>query len=468
MAGGSYSLTPKDVPVVQTKYRRICTPLPVPESIPILEELRTYEPVSMRGQPPIVWDKAHRVCVYDKWGNRWLDWSSGVLVANAGHGRREICDAVVAQARAGLLHNYCFPSEIRARLARRLVELSPSSIGKAFILTTGSEATECALKLARTHGLQTGGKDKITFVTFMNAFHGRTLGAQMCGGMPHLKEWIVNHDPNIVQVPFPDGFRVPDTSFETFEKALAEAGVEPDEVCGVLPETYQGFGASFAPPEFMQKLRRWTADHGALLIMDEVQACFGRTGKFWAFEHYGIEPDMICVGKGVTSSLPLSALLGRADVMDLYPPGSMTSTHTGNPICVAAALANIDLMESEGLVDNAAKIGDMLHGELNRLKDKHPDVVGDVHGKGMVAGVHCVKPGGIEPDGNLSFRVAERCMEKGLLLFTPVGPQGSVIKICPPLCTPEDAILEACGVLEEAFEEILTESGAAVAEEASA
>ena len=236
----SYELIPRSVPLVETKHRKICTPVPVPESIPILEKLRRYEPESMSGQPLVLWDRAEGFNVYDRWGNKWIDWSSGVLITNAGHGRKEIADAIIRQAQKPLLTNYCFPSEIRAALVEKLVEMSPKPLEKAFLLTTGSETIECAIKLARTHGIRRRGREKVTIVSFERDFHGRTLGAQMAGGIPSLKDWIVNLDPAMIQVPFPDGFRTEDVSFGLFEKSVASQSVKPENVAGVLLETYQG------------------------------------------------------------------------------------------------------------------------------------------------------------------------------------------------------------------------------------
>src|SRR5439155_11557764 len=196
---------------------------------------------------------------------------------------------------------------------------------------------------------------------------------------PALKEWIVNLDRGFVQAPFPDGFHVPDTSFEFFQRSLSDLGVEPQNVCGVILETYQGGSAAFAPREYMQALRRWTQGHKVLLVCDEVQAGFGRTGALWGFEHYGIVPDLAAFGKGISSSLPLSAVAGRADVMDLHPPGSMTSTHTGNPICCAAALASIGILQRENLVENARRVGEILHRRLCELANRFPQI-GYVHG----------------------------------------------------------------------------------------
>lgn len=455
MAGKEYSLTPKKVPLVKTKHRTIATKIPVPQSVPILTRLRKYEPRSMSGQPPVLWDKAKGCYVWDRWGNKWLDWSSGVLVTSAGHGRREIVNALVRQARKPMLHNYCFPSELRAKLAEKLVKASPKGIDKCFLLTTGAETVECAVKLCRTHGMKVGGPKKIGIVSFEGAFHGRTLGAQMVGGIPALKDWIINLDPATWQVPFPDGYWVEDTRFESFLAALERQGVTPDMVAGVVTETYQGGNASFAPAEYMQKLRAWCDEHSVLLVMDEVQAGFGRTGKYWGFEHYGVLPDLFCCGKAITSSLPLSCVLGRAEIMDLYAPGSMTSTHTGSPLPVAAAIANLDLIKKEKMVQNAARLGKVLHAELAKIQKKYPDRLGYVHGKGLVASLHMVKAGRKEPDVDLAFAVVERCVEKGLLFFSPVGV--SCVKIAPPLCTTKEQLLEGCRVVDEALGEVLAE-----------
>ncbi len=449
----AFDLTPRAVPRVETCYRRIVTPIPVPESIPILERLRRFEPQSMSGQPPVVWDRAEGFQVFDRWGNRWLDWSSGVLVANVGHSHPRICEAIARQVRHGLLHNYCFPSAVRAEVVEALAQVAPEGLKKVFLLTTGAETCECAIKLARTWGRKLGGDRKITLVSFHNAFHGRTLGAQMAGGIPKLKEWIVNLDKDMVQVPFPDGFRCPDTRFELFEESLARLGVAPEAVAGVMTETYQGGNASFAPAEYMQRLRQWCDRHQALLIFDEVQAGFGRTGKFWGFEHYGVVPDLICCGKGISSGLPISAVIGRPEVMDLYPPGSMTSTHTGNPVCAAAVLANLQVIAEERLVEHAQRMGEILQPELDRIRQRFAAYIGARHGKGMVASLHVVKPGGIEPNPELATEIVRRAMEKGLLMFAPVGYAGASVKIAPPLVMGEEPLRECIAVLEEAIEE---------------
>ena len=443
-------LTPKSVPRVETKLRRIATALPVPESLPILEKLHRYEPLAMRGQPPVVWDRAEGFQVHDAYGNCWIDWSSGVLITNAGHGRKEIIDAIVAQASSGLLTNYGFPSEIRSKLVERIAGLLPRPLEKVFLLTTGSEAVECAIKLSRAHGAKVAGHAKNVIVSYNDAFHGRTLGAQQAGGIPALKEWIGNLDPGFVQLPFPDGFRTPDTSFDLFERLLAERGVDARNVAAVVMETYQGASAAFAPTEYVQALRNWCNHHQAMLVLDEVQAGFGRTGTLWGFEHYGVVSDLALFGKGISSSLPLAAVAGSAELMDSQPIGTMTSTHTGNPVCCAAALASIDLVVNERLAANACTVGNTLHMRLGEIARRFPQI-GAVQGRGLVAGLSCVEPGTTKPDAELAWQVVRECFERGVLMFSPVGFGGATVKICPPLTITQEAILESTGVLEEAF-----------------
>jgi len=457
--GKAFDIEPKDVPCIETPYRRIATKIPAPETLEVLRALHRHEPLSMTGQPPIVWDHAEGVQVYDRCGNVWLDFSSGVLVANAGHAPAAIREAIRQQVERGLLHNYCFPSAERAELVQYLARLAPARDSKVFLLTTGSEATECAVKLARTWGLQVGGKEKIGIVSFQGAFHGRTLGAQMIGGLPALKEWIVNLDPDMHQVPFPDGFRTTDTSFDGFLASLAERGVRPGRVAGVILETFQGGSGSFLPQEYAERLASWCHEHQVLLICDEIQAGFGRTGKLFGFEHYGIVPDLICCGKGISSSLPLSAVIGRSEVMDLYGPAEMTSTHTGNPVCVAAALASVRQIVEGGLIEHARVMGEALLAGLGEIAAAFPRMVGAVRGRGLMGAVHLVRGADLEPDPELAFAVVEKAIQKGLLLFAPVGFGGATLKVCPPLIIEADALRDGLAALREAMAAAAAELG---------
>jgi 4-aminobutyrate aminotransferase-like enzyme len=425
-----YSLEPVEVNEVSTKYRTIKTKIPVPESLPIFQALKASEPRSMLGMPPVIWDRAENFTVFDKWGNRWIDWSSCVLLTNTGHGRSEIKKALHAQIDQGLLASYIFVHEKRAQLTTALRDLSPDPSGyNAFLLSTGSEAIENCIKLARTYALEKSGSHKKVIVSFENAFHGRTLGAQLAG--------------------------VKDTSFDLFLKTLDSKHIQPVDIAGVLTESYQGGGADFLPVEYARKLEAFCRAHDIVAIYDEVQAGFGRTGKMFCYEHYGVKPDLIACGKGISSSLPISAVIGRTDIMALYAPGSMTSTHSASPLCVAAAIANLDILQKEDLVGNAVRMGDILLPELVRICGKHPSILPAVKGKGLVAGMRVFDPATGKPDAQTALRINTACFQKGLLMFAPVGSNGECVKIAPPLCITEDALREGVAVFEETVDEVL-------------
>lgn len=451
-----YHLEPVNVPPVNTQYRKINTKLPVPESVPVFKSLQRSEPSSMMGQPPLVWDRAEGFQVYDKWGNMWLDWSSGVLITNTGHGRSEIVRAITEVLERPLLATYVFVHEKRAVLTRMLQEISPDPANyQVFLLTTGSEATENCIKLARTYAMEKHGPSKRYMVTFHNAFHGRTLGAQLAGGIPKLKAWIIGEGQTFIQVPFPDGYKNENISFDLFLQSLKEQNITPAEIAGIMTETYQGGGPDFLPVEYARKLEEFCLEYDIVSIYDEIQSGFGRTGKMFAYEHYGVTPDLIACGKGVSSSLPIAAVIGRKDIMEIYAPGSMTSTHSGSPLPVVSAIANLEILRKEKLTEHAADMGDILVPELNRIRNKYPDVLGCVHGKGLVAGIQVVKEKTKEPDPKTAFLINEKCFHKGLLMFAPVGSGGECLKICPPLVISEEALKEGIDVLEESCDEIL-------------
>lgn len=451
-----YSLEPVEVPKVSTKYRTINTKLPVPESLTVFNSLKETEPVSMMGQPPIVWHKAEGFQVYDNWGNKWLDWSSGVLITNAGHGRKEIADALRKIIDQGLLATYVFVHEKRAELTKMLQDISPDpSNYEVFFLSTGSEATENCIKLAKTYAVKKYGPTKKYFVSFNNSFHGRTLGSQLAGGMAKLKTWIVDEGQTFVQVPFPDGYKTEDISFDLFLSTLKDKGIKPEEIAGIMTESFQGVGPDFLPNEYAMKLQEFCHKYDIVMIYDEVQAGFGRSGKMFSFQHYGVTPDLIACGKGISSSLPISAVIGRKDIMDMYPPGSMTSTHSASPLPTVAAIESLKIIQRENLVENSRKLGEILFPEILRIQQKYPDVLGCAHGRGLVAGIQVVKKGTKEPDPEMALKINERCFHKGLLMFAPVGIMGECLKIAPPLMITEDALRDGIKVFEEACDEIL-------------
>lgn len=467
--GKEFDLTPRETAEVKTKYREIHTKIPVPESIPIFKDLAENEPLSMRGMPAVLWDRAEDFSIYDKWGNRWIDFSSAVLITNAGHSNPAIVNAIKEQADHHLLTTYLFANEPRYKLVKRLNELLPEPLSKTYMLTTGTESVECAVKLARTYGQQKSGGKRIKIVSFEDSFHGRTLASQMVGGIPSDKEWIVNLDKDMHQVPYPNGslYDWADESspsysdeacFDHFLEELAAQNVSTDRIAGVIAETHLGgWGGVTMPVGFAKKLRQFCTDNDIVLIMDEMQAGFGRLGKLFGFMHYEIVPDLVCFGKAFSGSLPLAAVSGRADLMDLYGPASMTSTHSGNPVGCAAALASLEYVVEHDLAANAAALEPICREYLTALQKKYPDIIAYLNGKGLIWGLRIVKKGTKELDSEVPHEAARICVERGVMVYAPVGAKASTYKMSPPLTITEEALREGmevfCGALEQAIAE---------------
>jgi 4-aminobutyrate aminotransferase-like enzyme len=449
MATKEFPLQPREVEPIHTKHRTIRTPIPVPDSVPFLTRLREMEPRSMGGQPPVIWHGGEGATVRDRYGNRWIDFSSGVLVTSCGHAHPAIVKAIKDMADQGLYHAYCFPTDVRYKLVEELASWLPPPLKRVFVLTTGSEACECCIKLARTQGLRVGDKNKNIFVSFDYGFHGRTMGAQLAGGAPALKAWLGGDDLHFVQVPFPDGFRQKDTSFAVFEAALKAKGVDPNRVCGVMSETYQGCNATLMSPHYAQALRAWCDTYKAVMVFDEVQAGFGRTGAPFGFSHLGVVPDLVACGKGIAGGMPVAAVLGTDELMSIYGPGEMTSTHSANPICAAAALANLQVIRREKLVENAARLAPLMAAAVRKIKDASKGRIGHVDSTGLVGALQFTKPGTTDPMPDWAWEVVWNCVCKGVLLFAPVGVGGCAIKLNPPLVISEEALREGLSVVEE-------------------
>ena len=450
-----------DRAVIETKYRRIVSEIPHPQSRALIAQLEQIEPRSMGGVPPVVWDRAEGFQVWDPYGNCWLDFSSSVVLANAGHAHPAIGKAVRDQLERKLWHNYCNPSEIRLAAVKTLQEILPPYLDKVFLLTTGSEAIECAIKLVRLHGRNIA-PDKIHVLSFYNSFHGRTMAAQAAGGYTDQQEWMGRKPDGFHHIPFPECARCPwgkqkyqNCGRECLERGLdqlREQGLEERCFAGVIAETYQGPTVAFMPTAYAGALREWADAHQALLVFDEIQAGFGRTGRWFGVEHYGIEADLVCMGKGMTSSLPMSAVAGRAAILDLPPHGQMSSTHTGNPLCCAAAMANIQALRDENLVENAALLEAVTREALKRLRGKFPQHVGAIIGKGLAWAIYLLDPATGQLDPELGKRVTTRCMQLGLLMLqTGRG----TLKIAPPLCISAEALLEGIGVIADALRECI-------------
>ena len=456
MAGGHFSHEPVEVEKIRTQYRTISTSIPVPESVPILRKMYSLESRSMHGQMPIIWDRADGFQVYDPYGNVWIDFTSTIFVANAGHGNRRITAALKQQLEKPLLHTYTYASKERIDYLEYLIGNTPDQFEKAFLLSAGTEATEAALKLMRMHG-QKEGKRKGGIACFDGAFHGRTLGAQKMTGNMQAKEWVGYHDPNIHHLPYPYPWDVewehPEEFFDDSINALLdEKGLDPDkDLCGFMLETFQGWGAVFFPDKYVKALIDYARRHNILVAFDEMQAGFGRTGKLFGYMHYNIEPDILCLGKGASSGLPLSIVLGSADVMDLPDVGSMSSTHSANPLVCVAGHENLRALLEDGLIENSRKLGDLLQHRLLAMQKRFPEALSDVFGKGLLAALIFTAPDR-KPLASLCDQICEMAMQRGLLL---VHTGRESIKLAPPLSITEEALIEGLDVLESCINDCL-------------
>ena len=310
------------------------------------------------------------------------------------------------------------------------------------------------MKLMKMHG-KNHGKRKNLVLAISGNWHGRTLGAQVLSSNPSQREWISSPDTETVHIPFPYSEKLETSPEEFLMNSLEElkrAGVDiKNDICGIMLETFQGWGAYFYPKPYVRELRRICDDHNILLAFDEMQAGFGRTGKNFGYEHYGVKADLLCCGKGMGGGLPISGVIGTAEVMDLPDEGNMSSTHSGNPLLCAVGEAVLEELSVNQLVAQAEKKGRLLHSELNALANEFPDEIQQINGIGMIAAVIFNKRFAGPNNATQVSQLAEKCFQKGLLV---VHTGRESIKIGPPLTISEDAISEGIQVLREAMIEI--------------
>ena len=455
MASYSFSNKSKIVPLVKTPHRVINTMIPTPGTDKILERIECVESRSMHGQLPIVWDSAKDFSVFDSAGNKWIDFTSTIFVANVGHSNDNVCEAIRCTLDKSILSCYAYGSEIRAKYLEKLISFSGDSFQKAFLLSAGTEATEAAFKLMRMYGKKKK-KHHRGVICIEGNWHGRTMGAQMMCNNKEQRDWIGYQDKHIHHIPFPYPWVLNDKSPEEFLdnglNKLIDDGVDiENDICGFMLETFQGWGALFYPPEFVKSIENLCRKYGILLAFDEMQSGFGRTGRAFGFQHYDVSPDLICCGKGMGGGISLSGVIGRAEIMDLPEVGNMSSTHSANPLVCAAGLAVIEEIENRNLIAESARKGEILFSILNDLKLRFSDRISDVFGNGLIAAVLFHDPKTRKPDNIFTSRVAELCMQKGLLV---VHTGRESIKIGPPLTITDIALIEGLSVLSDAIDEV--------------
>ncbi|MEN6561788.1 MAG: aspartate aminotransferase family protein [Acidobacteriota bacterium] len=419
-----------------------------------LEISRKYEPGCMNWQAPVVWDHALGAEIWDVDGKHYIDWTSGVLVANVGHAHPRLAEALASQA-SRLLNPFDFPTPERLRLARKIVETTPPHLDKVIFVTTGSEAADAAIRLVKRY------KGKYEIVSFWGGFHGRTFGPMSLSGIPKIRRNYGPLVPGTILVPYPYCYRCP------FGKTHPECGLfcldfidesvrvqSSGSLAAVMIEPYQGTaGFIFPPPGFLKKLEAWARKKGLVFILDEVQASYGRTGTMWALEHEGLEPDVLLLGKGIGSGVPIAAVATRSEIISCLDSGELSSTMGGNPLSCAGALAVFDIIEKEGLVEKAAKNGAYLKDKLLGLMAKHA-VIGDVRGMGLVMGIEFVKDRATrEPAPDTAKQVVVKCVENGLMVGK-LGIYGNVMRVAPPLVITPELIDRSVGILDKVLSEL--------------
>ncbi len=437
---------------------KLVTELPGPKAKAAVEaDDRLISPSYTRSYP-LVAKSGCGVRVTDVDGNEFLDFAAGIAVTSTGHCHREVVAAIQKQA-AELIHisGTDFYNEPLTDLAQKLSAVAPMrGPHRVFYGNSGAEAIECAMKLARYHT----GRQNI--IAFFGAFHGRTMGAlSLTASKPQQKRRFAPLMPGVTHVRYPYAYRgctggpQEEEAFSLgcaryIEEKLFKTILPPEEVAAIFVEPIQGEGGYVvAPDNFMRELRAICDKHGILLVVDEVQSGAGRTGKWWAVEHSGVEPDIVCMAKGIASGMPLGVCMSRAEIMD-WVPGSHASTFGGNPVSIAAALATMDVLEREGIA-NAAHVGELMLERLRGWKETHP-LVGDVRGRGLMIGIELVKDKATrEPASALRSRVETLAFEHGLMIL---GCGETSLRLCPPLIVSEEEATVALDILEEALTEV--------------
>jgi 4-aminobutyrate aminotransferase-like enzyme len=437
-----FSKTPIECVKIKTKNRCIQTKIPSPDTIKIIQDCINYEPNSMNDQLPIVWDSALDYSVYDVSGNKWIDFTSSIFVTNVGHSNPKVKEAIISKTNRNLLNAYYYPTKERSEFSKLLVEITPEKFDKVLFLSTGSESVECAIKMS----IKYNHKNKV--ISFNNGYHGKTMGSAMVGGKFKSQEWIPVKT-YVTHLPYPDSITIKNENLspkELFEKYFKD--LNPNEYSAVIMEPYQGWSAEFASKEYVQLLRDWCTKNEVLLIIDEIQSGFGRTGKLFAYEHFEIIPDIIVCAKGISSSLPLSCVITNNKIINTDM--SYNSTHGGNPVAVAASEASVKFLIENDLINESIRKGKLMESELLEWKHQMSKYVKKVNCQGLLAGVFIESPDG----NNIDFvdRLIEIAMRKGLL---SIRTQSGTLKIGPPLTISDDALIEGINVLKESLIECL-------------
>jgi 4-aminobutyrate aminotransferase/(S)-3-amino-2-methylpropionate transaminase len=436
-----------------TRSIELRTEVPGPRSRAILERKERVIAAPLAVVFPIVAAAASGALLTDVDGNTFVDFTGGVGCLNVGHSHPQVVAAAEEQlARFAHTDFTIVPYEPYVELAERLLERLPlTGPAKAAFFNAGTEAIENAVKFARSF---TG---RPAVIAFEGGFHGRTLLSLSLTSKTHpYKAGLGPFAPEVYRVPFANDYRGPDAgaALEALQRALVTQ-VAAETVAAIVVEPVQGEGGFVvAPQEFMEGIRRICDDNGIVMVVDEVQTGFGRTGSFFAIEHYNVEPDLITVAKSIAAGLPLSGVLGRAEIMDAPAPNAVGGTYVGNPVAQAAALAVLEVFDEEGLVERAAVVGETIRARMLEWQERHEEV-GDVRGLGAMLAIELVHDRESKnPAPELVAAVCDQAFRNGLLLLG-AGTYSNVVRVLVPLTIGDAELAEALGVWEQALEHVL-------------
>jgi 4-aminobutyrate aminotransferase / (S)-3-amino-2-methylpropionate transaminase / 5-aminovalerate transaminase len=421
----------------------------------LLERRNAAVPRGVASATAVFAARADNAEIWDVEGKRYIDFAGGIGVLNAGHRHPKVMAAIAAQLER--FTHPCFqvtPYEPYIALAEKLNRLSPTKgPNKTIFLTTGAEAIENAVKIAR------GATKRPAVISFVGGFHGRTLMTMaLTGKVEPYKRGFGPFPGEVYHLPYPNRFHdvEPADSLRALE-FLFKADVEPARVAAIVIEPVQGEGGFYiAPAEFLRELRAICDKHGILLIVDEIQCGFGRTGKMFAIEHAGVAPDLVAMAKSLAGGMPLSAVTGRAALMDAVEPGGLGGTYAGNPVACAAALAVLEVFEEERLLERSAKIGERIQKRMTELASSNRfPCIGEVRGLGGMVAVELVEDRTTKtPAPDLTKRWAEKSLKNGLILLT-CGVYANVARVLVPLTASDDVIGEGLAILERSLDEAM-------------
>jgi 4-aminobutyrate aminotransferase / (S)-3-amino-2-methylpropionate transaminase / 5-aminovalerate transaminase len=436
-----------------TRSIELRTDVPGPRSRAILERKERVVAAPLAVAFPIVAASARGALLTDVDGNTFVDFTGGVGCQNIGHSNPRVVAAAQEQlARFAHTDFTIIPYEPYVDLAERLLERSPFTVpAKAAFFNAGTEAVENAVKFARAY------TKRPAVIAFEGGFHGRTLLSLSLTSKTHpYKAGLGPFAPEVYRVPFANDYRGPDAgaAVEALERALVTQ-VAAETVAAIVVEPVQGEGGFVvAPQELMEGIRRICDDNGIVMVVDEVQTGFGRTGKLFAIEHYGVEPDLLTVAKSIAAGLPLSGVLGRAEIMDAPGPSAVGGTYVGNPVAQAAALAVLDVFDDDGVLERAAAVGETIRARMLGWQERHEEI-GDVRGLGAMLAIELVHDrGSKDPAPELVSAVCEEAFRNGLLLLS-AGTYSNVVRVLVPLTIGDAELEEALGVWEQALERVL-------------